>query len=520
MGAVCAAGVLCAAPAPVAGASWGTVAVLAVLYALCEPGVLPGERHPPSAVGPFLPVLLAGALLLPPAAAALVAVPGSLAGHPVPWVRRCWRAAHLAVAAWTASLAARLLDGPAALRAGDLPYALLPAAAAALVFCVTATALTGAVLVTAEHCPPAAAWGEPLLGALGPHLTYGVVGLTTALLWLRGYGVFAAVLVPLPMYVACWVFARARRVRDAHEATVRALVHAVDLKDPYTRGHGERVGRASALIAGELGMDADRVDALRLAGILHDIGKLGVPTRVLRKSGPLDPEERRLIQLHPEYGHEMTRGLAFLDDARAAILHHHERLDGSGYPHGLSGSQIPESARVVAVADAFDAMTSTRSYRPARPVASALAELDRCAGTHFDPPMVAALIRALTSTSSASATTSASSSNSASGATSAATTSAASAATSAAATSAATTSASSAAATTSSASASTSAASTSARSSDSGTEAASATQSGGPQIPAGPARAVVPQGPAGAARAAGATVVGEGVLVAAGVVGA
>nr|WP_245791298.1 HD-GYP domain-containing protein [Actinacidiphila rubida] len=389
---------LCAAPAPVAGPPWPTVAVLAVLYALCEPGVLrrvTDGPHRPSAVGPFLPVLLAGALLLPPAAAALVAVPGSLAGRPAPWVRRCWRAAHLAVAVWAASLAARLLGGPAALRAGDLPYALLPAAAAAVVFCAAATALTGAVLVTAEHCPPSAAWGEPLLGALGPHLTYGMVALTTALLWLRGYGVFAAVLVPLPMYVACWVFARARRERAAHDATVRALVQAVDLKDPYTRGHSERVGRASALIAGELGMDGDRVDTLRLAGILHDVGKLGVPTRVLRKTGPLDPEERRLIQLHPEYGHEMTRGLAFLDEARAAILHHHERLDGSGYPHGLTGDQIPESARVVAVADAFDAMTSTRSYRPARSVAYAVAELHRCAGTQFDPPVVAALARAL-----------------------------------------------------------------------------------------------------------------------------
>ncbi|MBY8881709.1 HD domain-containing protein [Streptomyces sp. PLK6-54] len=394
--AVCAAGALCAAPAAASATAWGTVAVLAVLYALCEPGVVPVGRHPPSAVGPFVPVLLAGALILPPSAAALVAVPGSLAGRPLPWVRRCWRAGHLAVAVWTAALAARLLGGPAALRAADLPYALLPAAVAALVFSLVSTALTGAVLVTAERCPPATAWGDPLPAALGPHLTYGLVGLTTGLLWLRGYGAFAAVLVPLPMYVACWVFARARRVRAAHDATVRALVQAVDLKDPYTRGHSERVGRASALIAAELGMDDDRVDTLRLAGILHDIGKLGVPTRVLRKSGPLDPEERRLIQLHPEYGHEMTRGVAFLEEARAAILHHHERLDGSGYPHGLAGAEIPEPARVVAVADAFDAMTSTRSYRPARPVASALAELQRCSGTHFDPPMVAALTRALT----------------------------------------------------------------------------------------------------------------------------
>jgi putative nucleotidyltransferase with HDIG domain len=397
---VCAAGVLCGAPALRPGTHWPTLAVLAGLYALCEPGVLPARitgRHPPSAVGPFLPVLLAGSLLLPPAAAALVAVPGSLAGHPVPWVRRCWRAAHLAVAAWAAALCCQAVGGSGEMRAAGLPYGLLPAGCAALCFWVTATALTGAVLITAEHQRPAAAWGTPLLTSLAPYLTYGVVALMTALLWLRGYGAFAAVLVPLPMYVACWFFARARRARAAHRATVRALVHAVDLKDSYTRGHSERVGRASAMIARELGMPEARVDSLRLAGLLHDIGKLGVPTRILRKNGPLTAEERAAIQLHPEYGHDMTRGIAFLGEAREAILHHHERLDGTGYPHGLSGDRIPEFARAVAVADAFDAMTSTRSYRPPRPVAEAVEELRRCAGTHFDPAMVAALVRALAS---------------------------------------------------------------------------------------------------------------------------
>jgi putative nucleotidyltransferase with HDIG domain len=149
------------------------------------------------------------------------------------------------------------------------------------------------------------------------------------------------------------------------------------------------------MIARELGLDDERVEVLRFAGILHDVGKLGVPTRLLRKDGPLTPEERRVIELHPEYGHEMVRGIGFLGEARAAVLHHHERLDGSGYPYGLMGAQIPESARVVAVADAFDAMTSTRSYRRARPVPAALEELRRCAGAQFDPRMVTALVRAL-----------------------------------------------------------------------------------------------------------------------------
>ncbi|MBM7091417.1 HD-GYP domain-containing protein, partial [Streptomyces sp. S12] len=190
-------------------------------------------------------------------------------------------------------------------------------------------------------------------------------------------------------------FAQYHQERAAHQATIRALVQAVDIKDGYTRGHSERVGHASMMIARELGMDDERVEMLRFAGILHDVGKLGVPTRLLTKDGPLTPEERRVIELHPEYGHEMVRGISFLGEAREAVLHHHERMDGTGYPYGLTGGQIPESARVVAVADAFDAMTSTRSYSRARPVPVALRELQRCAGDHFDPRMVTALVRVI-----------------------------------------------------------------------------------------------------------------------------
>ncbi|MGO4757964.1 HD-GYP domain-containing protein, partial [Streptomyces sp. 2MCAF27] len=233
------------------------------------------------------------------------------------------------------------------------------------------------------------------LCSLVPHLVHGLAGLTMAVLWRSPYGPPAALLVLPPMYVCARVFALCHRERAAHQATVRALVQAVDIKDRYTRGHSERVGRASAMIARELGMNGDRLEVLRIAGVLHDVGKLGVPTRLLRKNGPLTPDERRAIELHPEYGHEMVRGIGFLGEAREAVLHHHERLDGSGYPYGLAGADIPEAARVVAVADAFDAMTSTRTYRRARPVPAAVEELKRCAGAQFDPRMVVALARAL-----------------------------------------------------------------------------------------------------------------------------
>ncbi|EST38627.1 hypothetical protein N566_06395, partial [Streptomycetaceae bacterium MP113-05] len=281
------------------------------------------------------------------------------------------------------------------LAAAGLPAALLPAAVSVLVHCGMLTALDGAILVAAEKCPPRTAWRGRLVPTLLPQGVYVSAALSAAVLWRSPYGPAAALFTLLPMALYCWVFAAYERERAAHRATVRALVQAVDIKDRYTRGHSERVGRASALIARELGMNDDRTETLRLAGILHDVGKLGVPTRLLRKAGPLSPLERSVLELHPEYGHEMVRGIRFLGEARSAILHHHERLDGTGYPYGLAGHRIPEPARLVAVADAFDAMTSHRSYRRARPVAEAVAELVRCSGSHFDPRMVDAFVRAL-----------------------------------------------------------------------------------------------------------------------------
>ncbi|MCF3965017.1 HD-GYP domain-containing protein, partial [Streptomyces fuscigenes] len=396
---------------------WRVALPLAFLYALCE-APLPAwvrlrlrslggatDATAPAPAGSFFPVLLAAAFLLPPATAALVAVPGALLGRverPPYAARRVWRASQLALATWAAARAQTALGGPVALGGGgyglttpDFPYVLLPAGAAALVFCLVLTALDGGILAAAERVPVRAAWRGLLPRSLAAHGAHVLAGLMMAVLWRSPYGPLSALFVLLPMSVSCWVFAQYHRERAAHQATIRAFVQAVDIKDRYTRGHSERVGRASAMIAAELGMDRDRLEVLRFAGILHDVGKLGVPTRVLRKDGPLTPQERRVIELHPEYGHEIVRGIAFLGQARSAILHHHERMDGSGYPHGLRGEEIPEFARVVAVADAFDAMTSTRSYSRARPVGTAVAELRRCAGTQFDPAMVGALVRAL-----------------------------------------------------------------------------------------------------------------------------
>jgi len=201
--------------------------------------------------------------------------------------------------------------------------------------------------------------------------------------------------VLIPLFVARWAMGQFAEQQRAYAATMEALCQAVETKDFYTRGHSERVSRGAGMIAREIRMRPDRAEAIRYARMLHDVGKLGVPTKVLQKQGPMTEEEYAAIQLHPMRGLEIVREIGFLDEALTGIMHHHERLDGKGYPMGLAADEIPEFARIIAVADAFDSMTSNRSYRRARGIAEATAELRKQAGTQFDPAMVEAFISAV-----------------------------------------------------------------------------------------------------------------------------
>ncbi|MBL8885742.1 MAG: HD-GYP domain-containing protein [Phycisphaerales bacterium] len=175
--------------------------------------------------------------------------------------------------------------------------------------------------------------------------------------------------------------------------TIEALTAAIDAKDPYTRGHSERVAALAKQIALAYGIDEAEAERIRTAGIVHDVGKIGVPERVLCKPGKLDDEEFALIKMHPEIGHRILKGVLLLDHTLPGVLHHHERFDGRGYPHKLAGEGIPLQARIIGLADTFDAMSSSRSYRPAMPREKVLAEIARCAGTQFDPSVVEAFKR-------------------------------------------------------------------------------------------------------------------------------
>ncbi len=172
------------------------------------------------------------------------------------------------------------------------------------------------------------------------------------------------------------------------------LARAIEARDPYSSGHAARVTALAEVIGARLGWDDEQIELLRIGAALHDIGKLAVSDSVLRKPGPLSEVELDEVRLHPEEGARMIGLIGTLRAAVPCVLHHHERWDGLGYPAGAAGTAIPQEARVLAVADAYDAMTSDRPYRPALSQVDAIAEVERCSGAQFDPDVVEVFVTA------------------------------------------------------------------------------------------------------------------------------
>ena len=197
------------------------------------------------------------------------------------------------------------------------------------------------------------------------------------------------------------VAAAEAETQAAYTAAIRALAAALDARDPNTAGHSERVSVLSVAIGRALALSPDDLKVLRLGALLHDIGKIGVPDDVLRKPGALTPSEYATIKQHTVLGARILRNVPFLSRHVPIVELHHERPDGRGYPHGLIGDDIPLAARIVHVADAYDAMTNARAYRPGRPGSEALRELWNAAGTEFHAEIVGALATALPSVTSA-----------------------------------------------------------------------------------------------------------------------
>ena len=395
--------VVCAGLAVIIAASasgrvnWAAVAVLGALYWLADSREII-TRTGALGVSASSPVALASLLLLGSWGGALVCATSALAyARHAAWFKHIFNGAQAALSAALAGGIYHFVPGAAkdGFVHASFPAVLPAVAVAGLSYFVLNNLFVAVVVRLTTDTSMRAVWWNGVAEMAIPSLGYGSIGLIMAVLWVGGVGPVAALLVLAPLVIARWAFEQYSQQHAAYDATVRSLIQAVETKDYYTRGHSERVAAASVMIAQQLGMREDRLEMLRYAGMLHDVGKLGVPTKLLQKTGPLDDDEFASIKLHPTRGFEMVNGISFLDEATLGIRHHHERVDGRGYPDGLAGEEIPEFARLIAVADAFDSMTSTRSYRGARSVDAAIRELRRWAGTQFDAGMVEALVVAV-----------------------------------------------------------------------------------------------------------------------------
>ncbi|GAA0407916.1 HD-GYP domain-containing protein [Microbispora corallina] len=382
-------------PPALTGVDWSTLLVLALLFLLCEsvPTLL---NVPQVAVSVSYSAALAAVVLVGPEGAALVGLTAVFSVRPgLPLVKRLFNGGQYAICGYAAGWAYERAGGTLGLpHVSDFPGILVPYAAATAAFVAINFVLTAIMLNLAAVVGRDQVSLRSVAQFLASYVGYAIFGLLIAALWSTVESI-STVLVLLPLFVARWALGHYHAEQRSYDATIAALCQAVETKDYYTRGHCTRVSAASSMIGEEIGMGTERLRAIRYAGMLHDVGKLGVPTKVLQKEGRLTEEEYAAIQLHPMRGLEIVRGIDFLDEAYAGIMHHHERHDGKGYPMGLAGPEIPEFARIIAVADAFDSMTSDRSYRKAKTIEFAVAELQKNAGTQFDPLMVSAFVKAL-----------------------------------------------------------------------------------------------------------------------------
>jgi hypothetical protein len=275
---------------------------------------------------------------------------------------------------------------------GHLPLVLGTLAASTIYFLAN-VGFVGTFAALRLGRPLRTPWLWPLPGSpglLGNYLALGCFGdLLVATLRTGGWGTFALALLPLGVTLVS--LRRSARLHQRSEDIVLLLADSLDMRDRETGGHTARVEALALLLGRKLRLAGNELQDLRIAALLHDLGKIGISDVILHKAGPLTPTEWHAVRQHPEAGARLLAAHGLLQGAVPLIRHHHERFDGSGYPSGLAGEQIPLGARIIAVADSFTTMVDGRPYRSSVSPEAAMAELQACAGSQFDPQIVALL---------------------------------------------------------------------------------------------------------------------------------
>jgi HD-GYP domain-containing protein (c-di-GMP phosphodiesterase class II) len=289
----------------------------------------------------------------------------------------------------TAGRVFALLGGHATRNPADL---VIPMAGCGITYFLVDTFGVSLVVALSQRASAWRIWQRTYLWTTVTHLIGFVpLGAIIVVIYMQ-IGIPGVALFLVPLLLARYSFKLYTDMREVHIETVRALTSAIDASDPYTKGHSERVTQYAVALARELHLSERRVQAIEYAGFLHDMGKIGLQHNILLKPGALTDSEWEQMKRHPVTGAKIVSDLHFLKGAHDVVLFHHERFDGTGYPHGLAGERIPLEARIVKVADAFDAMLSDRPYRKALSLERALEQLRQGSGTEFDPRVVAAFV--------------------------------------------------------------------------------------------------------------------------------
>ncbi len=383
-------------PPKVSGHEWTSVALFVVLVFAAEsrPITLP---HGGGSVSVGFWVIYAAIVIWGPGAGAWIAALGTLrwrelTGQVSP-EKVLFNRGQLALAAGLAGLAYMALGGIPGTIDLSIPKLVALAVCGLVYFMVNLTSVVIAMAL-AQGVSMRAMWLTNFKWVIPQYLLLTPMAVLLAHLYLSLGPLWVLVFV-MPLLAARQSMQLYNDMRQDYLSTISALITAIEAKDPYTKGHSESVRRHTVAIAKEMGLAADAAERLEYASLLHDIGKIGVDEAILRKPGRLTDEEYSQIKAHPAIGASIVGKLRLLGQEADTVRYHHEWINGRGYPDGLKGDQIPMGARVISVADAYDAMTSDRPYRRTLSQHEAVEELRRCSGSQFDPKVVEAMVKSL-----------------------------------------------------------------------------------------------------------------------------
>ena len=305
------------------------------------------------------------------------------------WYKTLFNASQYALSAGIAGIVYQGLGGVVA--EANLSNYIVPAAICAISYFLINSNLFMIGFSLSEEVSILSVWEKQIRGAIVTYISLAPIGFIMALVY-TNIGVWGIILFFFPLFLARRSFELYTKMRKVYLETIRALAAAIDAKDPYTKGHSERVAQLSVALAQDLHLSDRDIENIEYTALLHDIGKIGIDDRILSKSSELSNEEFKKIKEHPIIGANIIEPVDFLKNSYEAIYHHHERYNGGGYPDGLKAKDIPLCARIIGVADAYDAMGSDRPYRKKLSKEKILKEFTEQSGKQFDPQIVNALM--------------------------------------------------------------------------------------------------------------------------------